>query len=245
MELKIFETYELLSEAAAKEILFVVKKKPTAVICLAGGDTPLRTYQILVRQAKEYHIDFSKVHFVGLDEWIGIPSSNSGSCQFFINKNIIAPLQIDANHLHLFNAMSNDLEAECRKMDGVISKLGGIDLMLVGIGMNGHVGFNEPGISFRLKSHVVELDQITTQVGQKYFKTEIELKKGITLGMQNLQEAKEVILLASGDKKSSIVKQMMEEEINEYLPASLIRAHANSKVFLDGASAHELQTNDC
>ena len=160
MKLKIFETYELLSLATAQEIIATVTRKPNAVLCLAGGDTPLRTYQIVVQQSREMKVDFSKIHFIGLDEWVGIGPDNPGSCQYFLRNNIFELLGISTHQIHLFDSHAQNWDTECRKMDRMIDVLGGIDLMLVGIGMNGHVGFNEPGVSLRLKSHVVELDEV-------------------------------------------------------------------------------------
>ena len=119
----------------------------------------------------------------------------------------------------------------------MIDDLGGIDLMLVGIGMNGHVGFNEPGVSLRLKSHVVELDEVTQKVGQKYFTQEMILKQGVTLGLKNLEEAKTLLLLASGSKKAEIIRKTLEEEVNEKVPASFVRKHPDSHVFLDTGAA--------
>lgn len=157
MKLSVFETYETLSRQAANEIVFTVIQNPDAVLCLAGGDSPLRTYEIVVQLLREKKIDFSNVHFIGLDEWVGIAPENPGSCQFFLKKNILEPLAIQASHMHLFNALSEDMEGECTKM-----------------------------------------------------------------------------------KKAEIVKKTLEECITESVPASLIRRHANSLVFLDTGSASKL-----
>ncbi len=240
MKVKSFETYEALSLAAAEEILTCVKTKPAAVLCLATGDSPLRTYQILVEQVKKNRNDFSKVHFVALDEWVSIPPENSGSCSFFLTKNVFEPLMIDSDHIHLFDALSLDINSECMKMNKVIDDLGGIDLMIVGIGMNGHVGFNEPGVSSTLRAHVIQLDEVTQHVGQKYFNQPVKLKEGITLGLQTTLEAKSVILLANGAKKSDIIKKALQEDITEQCPASILRKHPNGYAFLDMEAAFKL-----
>ena len=240
MKLKRFDTYNALSAAAAEEILSCVNKKPESVLCLATGDTPLKTYQILVEQVVANQLDFSKVHFVGLDEWVGIPPENSGSCRFFLTKNLFEPLQIAVDHIHLFDAQSPEIKSECLKMDNVIDSLGGIDLLIVGIGMNGHVGFNEPGVSLNLRSHVIKLDEVTQTVGQKYFEQRVELKEGITLGFQNILAARAVIAMANGIKKAAIVKKMMEGKITANCPASILRNHFNCYSFLDSQAASQL-----
>ena len=182
MQKLIFKDYHTLSVAAAKEILGLISNKPDAVLCLAAGDTPSLAYRLLRDMAVEEQVDFSKCTFVGLDEWIGIAPDNRGSCHYFLTNNLFIPLGIKPSQINLFDALSNDPVSECRKMDDTIRTKGGIDLMLVGVGMNGHIGFNEPGVPMNRYAHVVELDAVTTSVGQKYFKQSTTLEKGITLG---------------------------------------------------------------
>jgi 6-phosphogluconolactonase/glucosamine-6-phosphate isomerase/deaminase len=134
------------------------------------------------------------------------------------------------------------MEAECSKMDAVISEKGGIDLMLVGVGMNGHIGFNEPGVSPQLYSHVINLDTTTQSVGQKYFKESTVLKKGITLGLQHLLEGRQAILMASGQKKSPVMQKALEGPISPEMPASIIRNHEQAYVMLDEDAASLLKT---
>jgi glucosamine-6-phosphate isomerase len=240
MKIRLFDTYDALSAAAAEEILVRVREKSESVLCLAAGDSPLKAYQILVEQSVKRKIDFSKVHFVGLDEWVGVSPQNPGSCRFFLAKNLFEPLKIDEHHVHLFDAFSPDIIAECGKMDKTIVNMGGIDLMIVGIGMNGHVGFNEPGVSSGLHAHVIQLDEVTQSVGQKYFSQPTKLRQGITLGLQTISEAKSVILLANGEKKANIIKKSLEEDITVKCPASILRYHSNSYAFLDSQAASKL-----
>ncbi len=240
MNLKIFDSPEALAEAAADELFSCVKEKPASILCLATGDTPLKTYQILVDRSIANGLDFSSVHFVGLDEWVGVPSHNSGSCAYFLRRNLFDPLNIVEDRIHLFDAVSPDLNSACTKMDNLIAGLGGIDLMIVGIGMNGHVGFNEPGVSLELNCHVIELDEVTKDIGQKYFDERIQLEAGITLGFQNIMKAKKVILMANGLKKADIIKRMLEEPISERCPASILRKHQKSCTFLDSPAASKL-----
>jgi len=137
----------------------------------------------------------------------------------------------------LFDAMSPDLQGECRKMDNIIFEKGGIDLMIVGIGMNGHIGFNEPGVLFDNYSHVIDLDNTTVSVGQKYFKTAVSLQKGITLGLRHLLESKKVLLIANGEKKSGVIKKTVEGEITSSFPASIMQKHSTGFVMVDEEAA--------
>ncbi|HEY4653981.1 MAG TPA: glucosamine-6-phosphate deaminase [Cyclobacteriaceae bacterium] len=241
MRLQQFKNAESQAVHTAGVINQIVRNDSHAVLCLATGDTPVRTYQHLVLLAERDRIDYSQVHFVGLDEWVGISSQTHGSCYHFLRENLFEPLQIDEANVHLFNGLSEDLHEECRQMDKTILRLNGIDLMLAGVGMNGHIGFNEPGVLPDLYSHVVDLDKITRSVGQKYFQEQTVLTRGITLGLKHFQEARTAILLASGLAKAEIVKQVLEGDISNEIPASFIQLHPNAYVFLDSAAASKLK----
>ncbi len=241
MQLTIFNDYHTLSFYAAEEIIRLVKSKPDAVICFASGDTPRLAYKLLVEKALVEKIDFSRVTFIGLDEWVGIPPSNEGSCHYFLKSNLIDQLNFTDSNIHLFDALSEHLRQECDLMDAVIVSKSGIDLMLVGLGMNGHIGFNEPGASFNNYSHVIALDNITTSVGQKYFNLATMLQQGITLGLKHLSEANRVLLLANGNRKAAIIKKVLEEEVNALVPGSIIRLHSNSAVLIDKEAASLLK----
>ena len=237
MHLKIFNDYEALSEAVAREIVNQVKEKPESILCLAAGDTPRLACKFLKEISRNESVDFSRCTFVALDEWVGIPPDNEGSCFYFLYTNIFEPLQIPRENVFVFDAMAHDIEGECNKMDAVIRRKGGIDLMVVGVGMNGHIGFNEPGVSADLYSHVTALDQTTQTVGQKYFKESTTLQKGITLGLRHMLESKKAILMASGQKKAEIIRKSLEEEITEGTPSGIIRKHHNGSVMLDREAA--------
>ena len=237
MQLNIYNDYETLSHHAADAIINLVKINPSAVLCLATGDSPRLAYKLMVKKVNEEQIDFSHCSFVALDEWVGVPPGNEGSCHYFLEANIFNPLKIAASNIYLFDALSNDLDDECRKMDNLVQDKGGIDLMLVGVGMNGHIGFNEPGESIDKYAHIVNLDATTQTVGQKYFKEPIELKQGITLGLKQFLESKKVIMMASGNKKAAIIKQALQSDISTAIPAAIIRMHLNGEVMIDSEAA--------
>lgn len=237
MTTKIFPDYDALSQQTADEVIALVKEKPTAVICFASGSTPVGTCEWLVEKANVQKIDFSQCSFIGLDEWVGIPKDNTGSCHYFQYHYLLSPLNISAAQVFLFDAMADELEEQCRQMDKAIAAKGGIDLMIVGIGMNGHIGFNEPGVDFKLLSHVINLDETTQSVGQKYFSDTPTLAHGITLGLGHLRKTKKVILIANGVKKAAIIKQAIEEPVTPKIPATILQTHKNSFVFLDKEAA--------
>jgi glucosamine-6-phosphate isomerase len=243
MQTKIYPDYETLSAAVAQIMFDKIKQKPTAVICLASGHTPLLPCQLFVQKANDEHLHISETTFIGLDEWVGVPPENEGSCHYFLYNTVFNPLILQAGQIHVFNAMADNLQAECETMDEVIKHNGGIDLMIVGIGMNGHIGFNEPGVAFTNYSHVINLDETTLSVGQKYFSTETNISKGITIGLQHLMNAKQVLLIANGEKKAPIIKKTIEEEVSNKIPATIMQTHKNGIIMIDAAAASQLSKN--
>ncbi|MBI1224277.1 MAG: glucosamine-6-phosphate deaminase [Bacteroidetes bacterium] len=241
MQLKIFNDYQTLSEYAANAMLAAVQQKPDCLIGIVSGDSPRLAYDLFCEKCRESNVDTSQLQFAGFDEWVGIPPENEGSCQAFMHRHVFLPLNLPKENYNTFDAMNEDLQGECERMNAFISERSGLDLLLVGVGMNGHIGFNEPGVSFENYAHVQLLEDITLNVGQKYFQEATELKYGITLGLAHLMEAKQVLMLANGQKKAEIMKQVLEGPIGNEMPASIIRQHANSSVLLDIEAAASLR----
>ena len=233
MQILRFKNYEELSGYMADFIARAMKNKPNLVLCMASGSTPALTCDLLIQKLKEEQADYSKFTFLGLDEWVGLPPTNNGSCHYFFHKKILEPLQLSLSQYFLFNAMADDLKSECSKMDKLIADKGGIDIMIVGIGMNGHIGFNEPGTSFGILSHVAELEEITKSVGQKYFDGPVELGKGITIGFGHLMNTKKVFLMANGSKKAEVIKKTIEGPVTESFPASIMQKHTDGFILID------------
>jgi galactosamine-6-phosphate isomerase len=238
MNLTLFRDYAALSAAAADEIIRLLQVKPGAVICMASGSTPKDCCTFFVQKVKEGGTDISKFFFVGLDEWVGLPPGLPGSCQYDFKTRLFDPLNLPPSQYHVFDGRADNLPEECRKMDQKINEKGGIDLMIVGIGMNGHIGFNEPGVDFSLFSHVTDLDETTITVGQnKYFTEPVVLTKGITLGPGTLMAAKKVILMANGIAKAEVIQKAMEGPVTNSFPASIIQQHPDGNVWVDEAAA--------
>jgi glucosamine-6-phosphate isomerase len=236
MKVITFKDYHELSEFAANDIADVIKLKPDLLLCMASGETPKLTCELLVKKLKEDKIDYSRIILIGLDEWVNVPPHNAGSCYHFFQTILIGPLSLEDSQYFLFNGLDPDLDNECAKMDKLINDNGGIDLMVVGIGMNGHIGFNEPGTSFNNFCCITALDEVTRSVGQKYFHEPTEIHKGITIGLAHLLNAKKVFLLANGLKKAALIKNAVEGSVTENFPASIIQKHDNGLVLIDEES---------
>lgn len=237
MIIEVMYNYSEMSIKTAEFIIEMVNKNPNALLCLAGGDTPIETYRLLVKASKEERVDFSQCKFVSLDEWVGLDENDEGSCKYFLYKEIFKPLNINKENICFFNAKCGDLQKECKRVDEFIFKNGPIDIILLGIGVNGHLGFNEPGIDFENYCHVLKLDKNTQTVGQKYFNKEMKLEYGISLGIKHILEAKTAILIANGEKKANIIKNLVEKDVTNEIPATALKLHANSFLFLDSDAA--------
>jgi glucosamine-6-phosphate isomerase len=240
MTLKILPDSKALADFAANQILQCVQQKPNASVCLTSGETPRLTYLRLAALVKESGTDFSRVTFFALDEWVGISTKNVGSCYYFLMENLLSPLNIKRDQFQYFDGQSKNLSGVCDTVNRRLQTLGGLDLILVGVGVNGHVGLNEPGSSIHLHAHVSELEPITIEIGQKYFTEKTALRQGITMGLADLLEARTAMIIASGTKKSAIMKQALEGNVSNAVPVSLIRQHKNGWVLLDIEAASEL-----
>jgi len=237
MKLFVYDNYETMSAAAAEAVMQEIQIKNDALLCTASGDSPAGLYKKLVDNLKKNNTDVSKLYFVGLDEWMGMNGNDEGSCRFHLNNQLFNPLNISENNIVFFDGRAKSVNMECGRIDNFIKNKNGIDVAIVGLGMNGHVGMNEPGTPALLHSHVAKIDPVTQQVGQKYFKEKKEISSGLTLGIANLLEAKNVMLIVSGRKKAEIVKQVFEEKISEKLPAGFLRNHPSFSVYLDTEAA--------
>ena len=239
--IEIYKDYEALSLAAAERVENLLAKKPDAVLCLPSGSTPRGMFRILAEKSKAGEVDFSKCTFVGLDEWVGMGPEDEGSCRFWIDRDFLHPIGFRADQIIYFDAKNDDLPGECARVNQAIAALGGLDLMVLGVGMNGHLALNEPGTSFDSYAHLSTLDPITAEVGQKYFTKHTPLTEGITLGLRHAREAKQLIVMASGQFKADVMKRALEGEVSEAFPASLVQRVKGVLVLLDKAAARRLK----
>jgi glucosamine-6-phosphate deaminase len=240
MNLLICKNYDEMSRAAAGLVIQQVNSKPDSLICFPSGESPVGMFNCLIAAASEGRVDFSRCYFVGLDEWVGMGKDDEGSCTNFLYEHFFTHMQIKPDKMNFFDARADDLDAACKAMDDFIKLHGPLDMMLVGIGMNGHIGLNEPGTDFNLYSHHAPLTPVTISVGQKYFKQQTPLHEGITLGLKHLQKAKMPVLIASGAKKAEIIARAFEGEVSNKLPASIFQTLPSAHVILEEGAASGL-----
>jgi len=238
MKIFVADTYEELSRQAAEDAITLMRSIKQPLVCPASGDTPAGLYKYFTTK-KELAV--SHWSFVGLDEWVGMDGNDEGSCLFHLKNQLFGPLHISQEKICFFNGRANDLDKECDNIEKFIQQHGTIDLAILGIGLNGHIGMNEPGTSPALRSHVTELDPLTKKTAQKYFKEQTEITTGITLGLATLMEAKHIFLLISGAHKANIVKRILEEEASAQLPGTLLRSHPGLTIYLDAGAAALIQ----
>src|SRR5664279_1833570 len=233
----IYNDYTELSVKTAEQIAAIISEKPDALLCFPAGETSVGTFKHLIELTKNGKISFKKSRIVGLDEWANIGEMKSENCFSFLKKHFFDHIDFSPENLCFFDGEASDLMKECIKTDNYIKENGPIDMMLLGAGMNGHLGLNEPGTSFDLYSHIVNLDETTKIVGQKYFSGKVTLTAGITLGVKYIMEAKTAILQLNGTRKAGVVKRLMESEVSPSFPASAIKSHSNSFLLLDKEAA--------
>ena len=225
------DTYEKLSRQAANIISAQVILKPDSVLGLATGSSPLGTYKQLIEWYEKGDIDFSKVVSVNLDEYVGLDGTNEQSYRYFMNKNFFEHINIDMGNTFVPNGCAVDLAGEGKRYDEHIAELGGIDLQLLGIGLDGHIGFNEPDKYFVKSTHVVDLHESTIKANSRFFANIDEVpKRAITMGMVSIMQAKKILLIASGKEKRDILEKAFYGPITPEIPASILQLHPDITV---------------
>ena len=225
------KTYEELSNKAADIIAAVIINKPNCVLGLATGSSPVGTYKRLIEDNKAGKIDFSEVTSVNLDEYVGLDGSNDQSYRCFMNDNLFNHVNIDKSKTFVPNGCAEDLKAEGEAYDKMIKELGGTDIQLLGIGLDGHIGFNESDKYFVGPTHEVVLDESTIEANARFFESIDDVPKtAITMGMMSIMQAKKVLLVANGAAKKEIVEKSFFGPIDPMVPASLLQLHPDVTV---------------
>ena len=219
--------YKDMSRKAANIISAQVIMKPNCVLGLATGGTPVGTYQQLIDWYNKGDVDFSEVTTVNLDEYRGLPRENPQSYWSFMHDNFFDHVNIDPARINLPDGTNLDAAAECKRYDEVIHNVGGIDLQLLGIGHNGHIGFNEPGAAFVLGTHCVDLAQGTIVANKRFFDGNVDLvpKQAYTMGIKTIMQARKVLLVANGAGKAEIIKKAFFGPVTPEVPASILQMH--------------------
>ena len=224
------DTYEELSKKAAHIISAQVILKPDCVLGLATGSSPVGAYKQLIEWNKNGDIDFSKVTSINLDEYLGLDGDNDQSYRYFMNGNLFDHINICKDKTFVPSGIAQDIEAECEQYDRRINELG-IDLQLLGIGLDGHIGFNEPDDFFEKNTHVVTLDESTIVANSRFFDSIDEVPtKAVTMGMGGIMQAKKVLLIASGEAKKEILEKAFFGPITPKVPASILQLHPDVTV---------------
>ncbi|MBY6035073.1 glucosamine-6-phosphate deaminase [Fictibacillus nanhaiensis] len=219
---------EELSRIAAEILISKIKTSDRLVLGLATGKTPLGMYRYLSKYSIESKQSYDHVHTVNLDEYVG-----SQAYHTYMKEHFFQYVDIPSEQTHLPNGEADSLTVECKSYEDIISNLGGIDLQVLGIGENGHIGFNEPGTNFDSRTHVVQLTESTLSANAKYFIDTNQPKKAITMGIGTILESKEILLLAVGERKANAVKELFKGSINKDIPATALKVHPNVTVLAD------------
>ena len=229
--------YKDMSRKAANIISAQVIMKPNCTLGLATGSTPLGIYDQLTEWYKKGDLDFSAVHSVNLDEYRGLPKENDQSYYYSMHKNLFDRVNIRLENTNVPNGMEPDAEKECRRYEKLIADLGGIDLQLLGLGHNGHIGFNEPGEAFEKETHCVDLQERTIEANKRFFESADEVpRQAYTMGIKTIMQAKKILVAVSGEDKAEIVKKAFFGPVTPTVPASILQMHNDVTVVADEAA---------
>ncbi len=225
------KSYEELSLKAASIIAGQVNVKPNCVLGLATGSSPVGAYKKLAEMNKEGYVDFKDVTSVNLDEYVGLEGTHDQSYRYFMNDNLFSHINIDIAKTYVPNGCAADIAAEGNAYDALIASLGGIDLQLLGIGFDGHIGFNEPDSCFTKETHLVELDESTIDANARFFASRDDVPRtAITMGMMSIMNAKKILLVANGQGKKDIVNKAFFGPVTPEVPASILQLHPDVTV---------------
>ncbi len=229
--------YNELSRKAANIISAQVIMKPNCVLGLATGSSPVGTYNQLVEWYEKGDLDFSEVQSVNLDEYQGLDGSSDQSYRYFMNYHLFDHVNIDKSKTNVPNGLATDAGAECDRYDNLIHSLGGIDLQLLGIGRNGHIGFNEPGEHFEQGTHLVALTQSTIEANSRLFEKEEDVPRyAFTMGIKNIMQAKKILLIASGEDKAQAIHDALRGPVTPQVPASILQIHSDVTLVADDSA---------
>ncbi|UFT98563.1 glucosamine-6-phosphate deaminase [Radiobacillus kanasensis] len=244
MQITEVKNYDEMSKKASEIIMKRIQDLPKPVLGLATGSTPEGMYKELVQVYVDGKISFSNTTTYNLDEYIGLPREDKNSYRFYMNDRLFSHVDISKEQTNVPNGMAKDLKEECNDYEESIKKSGGIDVQVLGIGVNGHIGFNEPGTSFQTATHVVNLAPSTIQANARFFESEKDVpKQAITMGIQSIMKSKEILLLISGAKKADAVYQLLHGEVSEVFPASILQQHPNVHLIADEAALSKVKEN--
>ena len=234
--------YKDMSRKAANIISAQVIMKPNCVLGLATGSTPIGTYDQLVEWYNKGDLDFSEVTTVNLDEYKGLPRTNDQSYYYFMHQHLFDRVNIDPERTNVPNGMEPDAEKECGRYEELIRSLGGVDLQLLGLGHNGHIGFNEPGEAFEKETHCVDLTESTIEANKRFFASADDVpKQAYTLGIKTIMQAKKILIVVNGENKADIVERAFFGPVTPEVPASILQLHNDVTLVGDEAALAKIE----
>ncbi|GGB55237.1 glucosamine-6-phosphate deaminase [Virgibacillus dakarensis] len=229
--------YQAMSEKACELVMEKVNTIEKPVLGLATGSTPEGLYQQLIKKHHHHEVSFKNTTTFNLDEYVGLSKQDPNSYYYYMQEKLFKHIDIPREQAHLPNGEGDNLQANCQDYEQLIKAAGNIDIQLLGIGLNGHIGFNEPGTSFSSRTHIVELDESTRKANARFFSSLADVpSKAVTMGIGTIMESKQIILLVSGEKKSDAVTRLITGEITEAFPASILQKHENVVLIADEAA---------
>lgn len=241
MRIIVTKDYEDMSKKAAAIIAAQVAEKPDCVLGLATGSTPIGTYKNLVEWYENGSLDFSQVRTVNLDEYRGLPRDNDQSYYYFMHDNLFNHVNIDEANTNVPDGTNPDADAECARYEALIASYGGQDLQLLGLGHNGHIGFNEPAQEFDKTTHCVDLQESTIEANKRFFASADDVpKQAYTMGIGTIMKAKKILVVANGKGKADIVAKAFFGPVTPEVPASILQFHPNVTIVVDEAAASKL-----
>ena len=231
------QDYQSMSRKAANILSAHVILKPDSVLGLATGSTPIGMYKQLIEWYNKGDIDFSQVHTVNLDEYLGLAPTHDQSYRYFMQANLFDHVNVPPENTNVPNGLAPDPEAECARYNQVIAGLGGIDVQVLGMGHNGHIGFNEPEEAFELETHVVNLTDNTIDANARFFASRDEVpRQAITMGIKSIMQARHILVVVSGTDKAEIVKKAFFGPVTPKVPASILQMHPHVSLVADEAA---------
>lgn len=241
MKIYMGEDYKGMSRKAANIISAQIILKPDCVLGLATGSTPIGTYDQLVNWYEKGDLDFSKVVTINLDEYKGLSGDNDQSYRYFMNKHLFSRINIYKENTYVPNGLEADSKKACQEYNDIITKCGGIDMQLLGLGHNGHIGFNEPGGAFEKETHCVNLTKSTIEANKRFFEKEEDVpRQAYTMGIKSIMQAKKILVVVSGEDKADIVKGAFTGPVTPEVPASVLQLHNDVTLVGDRAALSKI-----
>ncbi|MFT0849958.1 glucosamine-6-phosphate deaminase [Achromobacter sp. F4_2707] len=239
--LQIFPDASSIAEHVSSILITKIKSKPDVVLGLATGGTMEPIYARFVERVRQQKVDVSRLTSFNLDEYVGLGPDHPKSYSAYMRQHLFQHLEFDPTRLHVPDGLAPDLEQHSREYSAKLEQTGGVELQLLGVGSNGHIGFNEPGTPFDSRCHVVQLSERTRIDNSRFFEGDaIVPASAITMGMVEIMQAREVLLVATGENKAEIVAEWYRREVTEAVPFTILKKHQRARIILDEAAASRL-----